>query len=82
MFAFLFTVIAPLAYMPVGSNGIPTLAPYNYIKHGLLLLFTTSIEGMFYYFISILDNLQRKLKQSINNREEDYENIKSYSKYL
>lgn len=82
MFAFLFTVIVPLAYMPVGSTGLPDLKPSIDVKHGLLLLFTISIEGMFYYFISILDNLQRKLKHAVNNREEDYENIKNYSQYL
>lgn len=90
MIAFLITVVYPLHFMPVAVNENPSIT-FNpliilnsilTLKSVLLILFFLVIEGLFYYFLQMINSLDNKLRDAIRNNNEDYRNIKSFSEYF
>lgn len=90
MFAFALTVIYPLHFMPITVNTNPSIT-FNpliilknipTLKSILLTIFFLVIEGLFYYFLQMINSLDNKLKETIKNNNEYYRNIKSFSEYF
>lgn len=88
--AFPLTVIYPLHFMPMFPNKNPEitinlkeiLSSLLTIKNGLLFVFFITIEGLFYYFLSLIKNLNVELKSAKEYNSKDIKNIKRYSIYF
>jgi hypothetical protein len=88
--AFPITVIYPLHFMPMQTGENPILA-FNLftilktlisLKSVLLIAFFATIEGIFYYFLTLTDQLNNRLATAIQNNSDDLKSIKNYSKYF
>ncbi len=90
MLAFPVTVIYPLHFMPVQLDSTfeivfdfkQVFLNMDLFKFSLLAIFFLSIEGIFIFFIFLLNNLKKELDEQIKLNTDEYTNIKSYSKYL
>lgn len=90
MVAFPLTVIYPLHFMPIGTNEIPTVTfnPITIfkllfsIKSFLLLAFFACIEGIFLYFLTLTNQMNKRLTTAKLNNSEDLRSIKTYSEYF
>jgi hypothetical protein len=90
MLAFPLTVIYPLHFMPVQLDSPfeivydiqQIFSKMDLFKLSMLFIFFLSIEGIFIFFIYLLNNLKKDLKAQIKLNTDEYTNIKSYSKYL
>lgn len=86
----LITVIYPLHFMPIGINQHPTLGFsldvfYNnlFSLKGLLLFFLTLvIEGIFGYFLWLINTIDKKYTLTTSRLEGKYFDLSSYSKYF
>lgn len=90
MISFPLTVLYPLHFMPVAINQYPTITfgiiqiiqSVLTLKSILLFIFFASIEGIFYYFLTLTAQLNFRLAGAMKNNAEKYRDIKSYSKYF
>lgn len=90
MIAFPLTVIYPLHFMPIATNQNPEIT-FNIIsiiestisiKFFLLLIFFLTIEGIFYYFLTLTNELSKSLKNAKENNSANLKDIKYYSEYF
>lgn len=90
MVAFPLTVVYPLHFMPIATNEMPTISfnpitiikLFFSIKSMLLIAFFGSIEGIFFYFLILTNQLSSRLWLARQNNSTDLRNIKTYSKYF
>jgi hypothetical protein len=90
MIAFPLTVIYPLHFMPVSLNEEPVIifSATNIIQSvfafkGLMLaLFFVTIEGIFYYFLILINRIKRGIDDAIRLHLEEYSKLSSYSPHL
>lgn len=90
MIAFPLTVIYPLHFMPVGTNEKITLTinPLEVwslllsFKSAMLFIFFITIEGIFCYFLILINQLNKMLMIAKQNNSDDLRNIENYSKYF
>lgn len=90
MFGFTITVIYPLHFMPVISNTNPEVS-FNLLfilrsalslKTLLLFLFFFIIEGLFGYFLIMINSIEKRLDSTIIKNNQDYKAISFYSEYF
>jgi hypothetical protein len=90
MFGFTITVIYPLHFMPVVSNTNPDVS-FNLLfilksvlslKTLLLFLFFITIEGLFGYFLFMINSIEKRLDSTIFKNNQDYKIISFYSEYF
>jgi hypothetical protein len=90
MIAFPLTVIYPLHFMPIATNQNPEIT-FNLItivesffslKFILLSIFFFTIEGIFYYFLTLTNELAKSLKSAKENNSNNLRDIKYYSEYF
>lgn len=90
MIIFLLTVIYPLHFMPVSVdssvnitiNIMEIFKSLFTLKIILLSLFLFSIEGIFYYFLTLIKSLKKDLKSIEDYNSDDLKDIKRYSVYF
>lgn len=88
--AFPLIVIYPIHFMPMFPNQNPEITinikqiyfSLFTIKSGLIFIFLITIEGLFYYFLSITKNLNTELKSAQAYNSNDIKDIKRYSIYF
>ncbi len=90
MISFPLTVIYPLHFMPVVSNQDLSLT-FNplliiqsilSLKFLLLFIFFITIEGIFLYFLILINQLNTKLNTAKNENSDELRDIKNYSEYF
>jgi len=89
-FGLILTVIYPLHFMPIAINEIPVIdfSLHNIYENifslkGLFLFsLTVVIEGIFIYFLWLINKTKRKINWTISQLGQEYFNIKSYSEYF
>ena len=90
MIAFPITVIYPLHFMPLATNKIPNitfniliiLKSFITLKSILLIAFFSAIEGIFYYFIILTNQLGNRLSIARRKNSIEIRSIKNYSEYF
>ncbi|WP_160714197.1 hypothetical protein [Chitinophaga solisilvae] len=90
MIAFPLTVIYPLHFMPVQSNRPPVLTLHwsvilrtvMSLKGFLLAIFFVTIEGIFLYFLTLVNKMRREVMTAAGRHSPDYQKIHYYSPYL
>jgi hypothetical protein len=90
MIAFPLTVIYPLHFMPIATNQNPEITfkiitiieSFFTLKFFLLSVFFLTIEGIFYYFLTLTNELTKSLKDAKENNSDDLRDTKYYSEYF
>lgn len=90
MIAFPLTVIYPLHFMPIATNQNPEIIfnlatiieSFFSLKFFLLLIFFFTIEGIFYYFLTLTNEFAKSLKNAKENNSVNLRDIKYYSEYF
>jgi hypothetical protein len=90
MISFPLTVVYPLHFMPIRISQNPILT-FNVIviiksfftlKSFMLNIFFVTIEGIFYYFLTLTNQLTNRLNRAVTDNSDDYRDIKNYCEYF
>lgn len=90
LIAFPLTVIYPLHFMPMIPNENPEITisfkqifiSFFTIKMALIFVFFITIDGLFYFFLSIIKGLKKELEGVKKYNSDELKDIKKYSIYF